>query len=77
MNNTYIIRKESLSEALDNISNFEDKMTKFISKHKSIEYNVKIDKENEDWLITINIKNKNEQGNTEVSEEVTETRRTL
>lgn len=78
MNNTYIIKRKSLTEALDNISNFEDKINKFISKHKNIEYNIELDKDKEDnWIITINIKNRDEQSNTQVSEEVTKTRRIL
>ncbi len=74
MNNTYIIRKESLNEVLNDISNFEDVMKVFINKHKDFIYKVSLDNEDEDWVVKINIQNKNEQSNIEVFKDVTRAR---
>lgn len=78
LNNTYKIVKEDLNEMLDNISNFESKMEKFLSKHPEMEYSLNIvDQENDKWVIEINIRNKDEQSDTQVSEKVIKSRDTL
>lgn len=78
MNNTYIIRKKDLNEMLDNISSFEVKMEKFLSRHPEMEYELSIkDQENDEWIIEINIRNKDEQDNTQTSEKIIRSRNTF
>lgn len=78
MNNTYIIRQKDLNQMLDNINSFETKMEAFILKHPEVEYDLNIkEQEGEEWIMEINIRNKNEQSNTQVSEKVIKSRDTL
>ncbi len=67
MNNTYLIREKELKVALDNISSFQEKIELFIEKHPKYNYSVKIIKENDEWLIELNIKTKDEQTDTQTS----------
>ncbi len=74
MNNTYIIKKESIVKALDDIAEFEDKMKLFLSKHKDFKYSISIDTDDEGCVVKINIKNSNEQEDPEVFKEIAKTR---
>lgn len=78
LNNTYIIKKKDLNELLNQIDSFESKMKLFLEKHSNMEYTLEIkDKQEDEWIVEINIKIKNEQSNTEVSEEITKSRSVL
>lgn len=78
MNNTYIIKKKNLNTLLDNISSFETKMEQFLEKHNNMEYDLNIkDKEDDLWIVEINIRNKNEQSDTQISEKVIKSRDVL
>lgn len=69
MTNTYIIRNKSLNKLLDNTSNFEDKMVSFIERHPQYKYEVKIDRDedNDEWILELNLSNKDESTNTKTS----------
>lgn len=64
MNNTYIIKKTSLKQALDHIDEFKTKMEMFKEKHPQYIYKVTIEKDGEGYVVEINIKTKNENTNT-------------
>lgn len=64
MNNTYIIKKESLKQALDHIDDFKTKIETFKEKHPQYIYSVVIKKEENGYLVEINIKTKNEDAKT-------------
>lgn len=70
LNNTYIIRRKSLRKLLDNTEKFIDKMRKFKEIHSDYSYSINIiyDKLEDDWIVEINIKNKNEQEDVSTSE---------
>ena len=77
MNNTYIIREKSITKALDNISEFQDKIKVFLSKHKDFKYNISLETDDEGCIIRLNIRNDNEQNNPEIFKEITEGREIL
>lgn len=78
MNNTYIIKKKNLNTLLDNISSFETKMEQFLEKHNNMEYDLNIkDKEDDLWIVEINIRNKDEQSDTQISGKVIKSRDVL
>lgn len=78
MNNTYIIKKKNLNTLLDNISSFETKMEMFLEKHDNLEYDLNIkDKEDDLWIVEINIRNKDEQSDTQISEKIIKSRDVL
>lgn len=64
MNNTYIIKKTSLKQALDHIDDFKTKMEMFKEKHPQYIYKVTIEKEDDGYIVEINIKTKNEDAKT-------------
>lgn len=64
MNNTYIIKKASLKQALDHIDDFKTKMETFKEKHPQYIYSVMIEKDGEEYRVEINIKTKNEDTQT-------------
>lgn len=67
LDNKYLVREKSLKEALDHIDSFQTKMELFTEKHPNYDYNVKIEKNEGEWLIELNIKTKDEQTNTQTS----------
>ena len=69
MNNTYLIKEKDLKKALDQIDNFQTKMELFSGKYPRFSYNVNINKENERWIVKLNIKTKNEQRNTQTAQQ--------
>lgn len=67
MNNTYLIKEKDLKKALDQIDSFQTKMELFSGKYPRFSYNVNINKEEDEWIIELNIKTKDEQTNTQTS----------
>lgn len=67
MNNTYLIKEKDLKKALDQIDSFQSKMELFSEKYSRYIYNVNINKEDNEWIIELNIKTKDEQTNTQTS----------
>lgn len=67
MNNTYLIKEKDLKTALDQIDSFQSKIELFLEKYSKYTYSVNINKENDEWLIKLNIKTKDEQTNTQTS----------
>lgn len=60
MNKIYQIREKDLKIALDQIDLFETKMELFTGKYPRFSYSVEVNKDEDDWLIKLNIKTKDE-----------------
>ena len=67
MNKEYIIFEKDLKKALDHLDTFQTKMELFTGKYPRFSYTVNVSKEDEGWLILLNIKTKYEQRNTQTS----------
>lgn len=60
MNKIYQIREKDLKIALDQIDTFQTKMELFTGKYPRFSYSVEVNKDEDDWLIKLNIKTKDE-----------------
>jgi len=67
MNKEYTIFEKDLKKALDQLDTFQTKMELFTGKYPRFSYTVNVSKEDEGWLILLNIKTKYEQTNTQTS----------
>lgn len=69
MNKEYSIYEEDLLTALNQVDTFQTKMELFTGKYPKFSYTVNVNKQLNGWLITLNIKTKdrNEQTNTQTS----------
>ena len=67
MNKEYIIFEKDLKKALDHLDTFQTKMELFTGKYPRFSYTVNVSKEDEGWLILLNIKTKYEQRSTKTS----------
>jgi len=66
LNNTYLIKEKDLKVALDQMDNFRDKMMMFSEKYPQYNYKININKEDDEWIIELNINN-NEKRKTQTS----------
>ena len=69
MNKTYEIHEKDLKTALDQLDNFQTKMELFTGKYPRFSYTVNVNKQDEGWLILLNIKTKDEQRNTQTAQQ--------
>lgn len=67
LDNTYYIKCDNLTEALNKAEKIEDSLKKFKSKHEGCEYTTSINNIDEQWEVEINIKNKNERDDKEAA----------
>ena len=58
MNKTYEIHEKDLKKALDQLDTFQSKMELFTGKYPRFSYTVNVNKQEEGWLILLNIKTK-------------------
>lgn len=72
MNNTYVIRMQSITDVLDEVNVMMTTMDKWIGKHSNYTYSIELNKEDDMWVAELNI-NKDEQ-KTETTERVTSSR---
>lgn len=63
MNKTYEIYEKDLKTALDHLDTFQTKMELFTGKYPRFTYKVNVNKQEDGWLILLNIKTKDEQRN--------------
>ena len=52
---TYVIENDNLSDLLVGLSNFQDKIALFLSHHPAYEYEYDIYKEEDKWIIEMNV----------------------
>ena len=69
MNKEYKIDEKDLKKALDQLDNFQTKMELFTGKYPRFSYTVNVNKQDEGWLILLNIKTKDEQRNTQTAQQ--------
>ena len=69
MNKTYEIHEKDLKKALDQLDTFQSKMELFTGKYPRFSYTVNVNKQDEGWLILLNIKTKDEQRNTQTAQQ--------
>ena len=69
MDKEYRIYEEDLKKALDQLDNFQTKMELFTGKYPRFSYTVNVNKQDEGWLILLNIKTKDEQRNTQTAQQ--------
>ena len=69
MNKEYTIYEKDLKKALDQLDNFQTKMELFTGKYPRFSYTVNVNKQEEGWLILLNIKTKDEQRNTQAAQQ--------
>ena len=67
MNKTYEIYEKDLKTALDRLDTFQTKMELFTGKYPRFSYTVNVNKQDEGWLILLNIKTKDEKRITQTS----------
>ena len=67
MNKEYQIYEKDLKTALDHLDNFQTKMELFTGKYPRFTYIVNVNKEDDGWLILLNIKTKDEKRITQTS----------
>ena len=69
MNKEYKIYEKDLKKALDQLDNFQTKMELFTGKYPRVSYTVNVNKQNEGWLVLLNIKTKDEQRDTQTAQQ--------
>ena len=69
MQKEYIIYEKDLKKALDQLDTFQTKMELFTGKYPRFSYTVNVNKQDEGWLILLNIKTKDEQRNTQTAQQ--------
>ena len=69
MQKEYSIYEKDLKKALDHLDNFQTKMELFTGKYPRFSYTVNVNKQDEGWLILLNIKTKDEQRNTQTAQQ--------
>ena len=69
MNKTYEIHEKDLKKALDQLDTFQSKMELFTGKYPRFSYTVNVNKQDEGWLMLLNIKTKDEQRNTQTAQQ--------
>ena len=67
MNKEYRIYEKDLKKALDHLDTFQTKMELFTGKYPRFSYTVNVNKQDEGWLILLNIKTKDEKRITQTS----------
>lgn len=60
MNNTYILKTNSIIEALESIDRFITKIERFESKHKNYNHDIHIESIDDMWNVEFTIKNEKE-----------------
>ena len=61
MDKEYRIHEKDLKKALDQLDNFQTKMELFTGKYPRFSYTVNVNKQDEGWLILLNIKTKSNE----------------
>ena len=61
MQKEYIIYEKDLKKALDQLDTFQTKMELFTGKYPRFSYTVNVNKQDEGWLILLNIKTKDDK----------------
>ena len=61
MNKEYRIHEKDLKKALDQLDTFQSKMELFTGKYPRFSYTVNVNKQEDGWLILLNIKTKDEK----------------
>ena len=61
MNKEYTIYEKDLKTALDHLDTFQSKMELFTGKYPRFSYTVNVNKQDEGWLILLNIKTKSNE----------------
>ena len=69
MQKEYSIYEKDLKKALDQLDTFQTKMELFTGKYPRFSYTVNVNKQDEGWLILLNIKTKDEQRNTQTAQQ--------
>ena len=69
MQKEYTIYEKDLKKALDQLDTFQSKMELFTGKYPRFSYTVNVNKQDEGWLILLNIKTKDEQRNTQTAQQ--------
>ena len=69
MQKEYSIYEKDLKKALDHLDIFQTKMELFTGKYPRFTYKVNVSKQDEGWLILLNIKTKDEQRNTQTAQQ--------
>jgi hypothetical protein len=69
MQKEYTIYEKDLKKALDQLDTFQTKIELFTGKYPRFSYTVNVNKQNEGWLILLNIKTKDEQRNTQTAQQ--------
>ena len=69
MQKEYTIYEKDLKKALDQLDTFQTKMELFTGKYPRFAYTVNVNKQEEGWLILLNIKTKDEQRNTQTAQQ--------
>lgn len=69
MQKEYTIYEKDLKKALDQLDTFQTKMELFTGKYPRFSYTVNVNKQEEGWLILLNIKTKDEQRNTQTAQQ--------
>ena len=61
LNKQYEIYEKDLKKALDQLDTFQTKMELFTGKYPRFSYTVNVNKQEDGWLILLNIKTKDEK----------------
>lgn len=69
MQKEYTIYEKDLKKALDQLDTFQTKMELFTGKYPRFSYTVNVNKQEEGWLILLNIKTKDDQRNTQTAQQ--------
>jgi hypothetical protein len=69
MQKEYTIYEKDLKIALDQLDAFQTKMELFTGKYPRFSYTVNVNKQENGWLILLNIKTKDEQRNTQTAQQ--------
>lgn len=69
MEKEYTIFEKDLKKALDQLDTFQTKMDLFTGKYPRFSYKVNVSKQEDGWLILLNIKTKDEQRNTQTAQQ--------
>ena len=67
MDKGYKIYEKDLKTALDHLDTFQTKMELFTGKYPRFSYTVNVNKQEDGWLILLNIKTKDEKRITQTS----------
>lgn len=60
MEQLYRIRRSKISELLDHIDEFKEKMDNFVADHDNYEYEIKLKKLDNEWVANLLVKTEKE-----------------